>query len=128
MRCELPICTLSGIIKAFPSLGWVDSSAVAANTKAAPLLALAGVVCLPAHLEDSSTPASQTILGLSEITAIPTLAYLNRCADTCSSLGLFTVPLTHTEDWISKLTPALECQYTSSAARIRAVCVGKYHI
>ena len=58
---------------------------------AAPLLSVAGALCLPAYLEDESTPASQTILALAEITALPTLSFLDRCADTCSSLGLFAV-------------------------------------
>ena len=36
----------AAIVKAFPDLGWKDSSAVTANTVAVPLLSLAGVVCL----------------------------------------------------------------------------------
>ena len=52
------------VVKAFPKLGWVDSSSIAVDTVAAPLLSVAGVVCLPAFLEDPTTPASRTILGL----------------------------------------------------------------
>ena len=50
------------VVKAFPKLGWVDSSAITADTVAAPLLSIAGVVCLPAFLEDPTTPASRTIV------------------------------------------------------------------
>ena len=52
----------AAVVKAFPDLGWKDSSAVTANTVAVPLLSLAGVVCLPAFIDDPTTPASKTIL------------------------------------------------------------------
>ena len=32
------------VVKGLPTLGWVDSSSVRANTKAVPLLSIAGVV------------------------------------------------------------------------------------
>ena len=50
------------VVKAFPKLGWVDSSAITADTVAAPLLSIAGVVCLPVFLEDPTTPASRTFV------------------------------------------------------------------
>ena len=58
----------TAVVKAFPDLGWVDSTASAANTVAAPLLSIARVVGLPAFIEDPTTPASQTIMDLAEIT------------------------------------------------------------
>ena len=95
------------VVKAFPKLGWVDSSSSAADTVAAPLLSVAGVVCLPAFIEDPTTPASRAILGLAEVTVVPSLAFVNKCADACSSLGILTVPLYHYTDWVHKLGPAL---------------------
>ena len=68
------------VVKAFPKLGWVDSSSLSADTVAAPLLSIAGVVCLPAFIEDPTTPASRTILGLAEITVVPSLAFVAKCA------------------------------------------------
>jgi hypothetical protein len=39
-------------VAGLPMLGWRDSSAVIAHTMAVPLLSIAGVVCLPAFLEE----------------------------------------------------------------------------
>ena len=38
----------ASLVKGLPALGWIDASAAHANTKAAPLLTIAGAVCLPA--------------------------------------------------------------------------------
>ena len=97
----------ASIIKAFPKIDWEESSALVANTRAAPLLVIAGVVCLPGHVDDLATPAAKTILDLAEVTAIPSLAFVERCADTCDSLGLFSVPLDTTVEFKNKLLPAL---------------------
>ena len=48
---------------------------------------IAGVVCLPAFIEDTSTLASIPLLDLQEITMVPSLAFLGRCADACDSAG-----------------------------------------
>ena len=103
----LAVDASASIVKAFPNIDWKDSSALQANTRAAPLLVLAGLVCLPGHLDDLAAPAAQTILDLAEVTAIPTITFLERCADTCDSLGLFAVPLDTTIEFKNKLLPAL---------------------
>ena len=94
-------------VKGLPTLGWVDSSAVLANTRAVPLLSLSGAVCLPAFFEDGLAPASRTMLQLSEITAVPSLAFVQRCSEACEGLKLFATPLDHSMDWEGKLVPAL---------------------
>jgi hypothetical protein len=108
------------VVKGLPALGWVDSSATRASTKAVPLLQLAGAVCLPAFLGDPTTPTVATMLALSEITLVPALALVQRCADACDSLGMFAVPISRTDVWIAKLTPALARAPSPSPFEIRA--------
>jgi hypothetical protein len=100
------VSAAAGVVKGLPHLGWVDSSAIIAATRAAPCLAIAACVCLPAFLEDQGTPAARTIkaLGLAEVTVVPTLPYLQRCADACESLRLFSVPIERTDVWEDKLS------------------------
>jgi hypothetical protein len=103
----IAVSASSGLVKGLPHLGWKDSSAISAGTRAAPLLSIANCICLPAFLEDQGNASARTIKGLSEVTCVPTLLYLQRCADTCDSLRMFAVPLQRTDIWEDKLTPAL---------------------
>jgi hypothetical protein len=103
----IAVSAAAGAVKGLPHLGWVDSSAVLAGTRAVPCLAISACVCLPAFLEDQGSAAARTIRALSEVTMVPTLAYLQRCADTCESLRMFAVPLDNSEVWEDKLSPAL---------------------
>ena len=97
----------ASLVKGLPALGWIDASAARANTKAAPLLTIAGAVCLPAFINDPADPAMKVILALREITAVPSLAFVARCADACDSLGLFDIPQRHAMDWEAHLSKAL---------------------
>jgi hypothetical protein len=101
------VAATAGVVKGLPDLGWKDSSAQVAGSRAAPLLSIAAQVCLPVFLEDPNSPLARTIRALSEVTVVPTLLLLGRCADTCESLRLFAVPLTRSEAWDDKLAPAL---------------------
>jgi hypothetical protein len=106
-------------VKGLPDLNWKDSSAVHASTRAVPLLALAGVICLPAFVEDITQAWARTMMQLKEITVLPDLALLNRCADACDSLKLFNVPVESTIDWEAKLEPALARTGTPSPFALR---------
>jgi hypothetical protein len=101
------VAATAGVVKGLPDLGWKDSSAQVAGSRAAPLLSIAAQVCLPVFLEDPNSPLARTIRALAEVTVVPTLPLLGRCADTCESLRLFAVPLTRSEVWDDKLAPAL---------------------
>jgi hypothetical protein len=101
------VSAATAVVRGLPLLGWVDSSAVQANTRAAPLLSVAGCVCLSTYVEDKSSPVGRALLALSELLAVPTLVLLGRCADACESLRMFAVPLTNYDDWVDKLKPAL---------------------
>jgi hypothetical protein len=103
----LAVSAAAGVVRGLPHLGWVDSSSVIAATRAAPCLAIAAYVSLPGFLEDQGTPAARTIKGLAEVTVVPSLPYLQRCADACESLRLFSVPITRTDVWEDKFSPAL---------------------
>jgi hypothetical protein len=95
------------VVTGLPQLGWKDSSAVVAGTRAAPRLTVAGAVCLPAFLEVLGAAATAAMEELLEITMWPSLAFLNRCADCCASLSLFDVALLNAREWRAKLSPAL---------------------
>ena len=95
---------------AFPSLGWVDSSALVPNTMAAPALSIANVVCPAMFCDDWDSPVARVVLGLSDVCLVcarPSDAFISRCADALPTLGLFFVKITHSEDWLSKLGPGL---------------------
>jgi hypothetical protein len=95
----------ASVIKGLPKLGWVPSPL--SNERAAPLLSLAGYLCTPSFLEDEHAPASRAMLTLAEVTMVPSLALLARCADALDSLRMFAVPLSDTKDFEDKLVPAL---------------------
>jgi hypothetical protein len=95
------------VVRGLPKLGWVDSSVAIANTMAAPLLSIAGCLCLAVFAEDVNRPVARALLALADLLAVPTLALLNRCADACDMLRLFSVPLLERQDWVDKLVPAL---------------------
>jgi hypothetical protein len=97
----------AAIITGLPQLGWLDSSAVIAGTRAAPRLSIAGLVGLPAFLERLGDPATIAMEQLDEVTMTPSLAFLDRCADCCASLALFDVAFTDTRSWAAQLSPAL---------------------
>jgi hypothetical protein len=95
----------ASVIKGLPRLGWVASPRP--NEKAAPLLSLAGYLCIPSFFEDEYALASRAMLNLGEVTMVPSLALLDRCADALDSLKMFSVPLSDTKDFEDKLIPAL---------------------
>ena len=108
------------VIKGLPSLGWINSSSVQPNTRAVPVLTLAGAICLPTFFEDLSLGWAGTMLCLQEITMVPSMALLNRCADACDSLKLFAVPISTESDWSAKLESALPRAGSPSPFALRA--------
>ena len=98
---------IAGVVKAFPDLGWVDSSSVHAGEVAAPRLSICGMICLPMHYPDWTHPIAVMSLAMSDLTIHPASDYMSRCADTLEDMGLFSVALYHYNDWTAKLIPAL---------------------
>jgi hypothetical protein len=95
------------VVSGLPRLGWRDSSAAVANTQAAPMLSIAGAVCLPAFFSRLGAGPTAALELLSELLVVCSLIFLGRCADTCASLSLFDIPLDNMRDWGSKLSASL---------------------
>jgi hypothetical protein len=95
------------VVQGLPLVGWLDSSAVIASTWAAPLLTLAGSLCLPAFLSRLGHGPTTAIEELGECTVRPSLGLLGRCADACASLGLFDVPKLNEREWTTHLSSSL---------------------
>jgi hypothetical protein len=108
------------VVSGLPDLGWEDSSAVQANTRAVPLLTAAGTLCLPAFLAKLGDAPTVSIENLGECTVRPTLALLNRCADACASLDLLRQPKRSMREWCTHLSPALARLPTPSPFRLGA--------
>ena len=62
------------------------------------MLSISGAICLPAFFEDRFAPASVAMQQLAEVTASPSLALIQKCADALEGLRLLEVPILHDAD------------------------------
>ena len=80
----------AAIVKAFPQLGWIDSSASIPNSRAAPALLLQGILTPAVSAADWDLGWVQAMLDTSELLAVFEPATLGRLADAFESMGLLS--------------------------------------